>query len=65
MGSKSKTNLMKSYEIINKNAEPKLKRQKKENAPDIISKSIKSKINANHPKAGPTFHYGGVRVGNY
>ena len=40
MGSKSKTNLMKSYKIIKKDAEQKLKKQQKENALDIISKSI-------------------------
>lgn len=41
MGSKSKTNLMKSYKIIKKDAEQKLKKQQKENALDIISKSLK------------------------
>ncbi len=40
MGSKSKMNLMKSYKINKKQVEPKLKKQKKENALDIISKSI-------------------------
>ncbi len=40
MGSKSKMNLMKSYENIKKQAEPRLKKQKRENALDIISKSI-------------------------
>ncbi len=40
MGSKSKMNLMKSYKINKKEAEQKLKKQKKENALDIISKSI-------------------------
>jgi len=40
MGSKSKMNLMKSYKINKKDAEQKLKKQKKENARDIISKSI-------------------------
>lgn len=45
MGSKSKMNLMKSYKINKKEAEQKLKKQKlkkqkKENAQDIISKSI-------------------------
>tara|TARA_R110002051_G_scaffold223612_1_gene286862 strand:- start:2095 stop:2283 length:189 start_codon:yes stop_codon:yes gene_type:complete len=45
MGSKSKTNLMKSYKIIKKNVEQKLKKQQKENALDIISKSFqKNKI---------------------
>ena len=50
MGSKSKTNLMKSYENIKKEAELKLKKQKRENALDIISKSLKKYINANCPK---------------
>jgi hypothetical protein len=45
MGSKSKTNLMKSYRIIKKKAELKLKKQKKENAPDIISKSLLKVLN--------------------
>ncbi|SHG25962.1 hypothetical protein SAMN05444483_10790 [Salegentibacter echinorum] len=40
MGSKSKTNLMKSYENIKKEAGLKLKKQKEENALDIISKSL-------------------------
>lgn len=40
MGSKSKANNMKSYRINKKEAEPKLKNQKRENALDIISKSI-------------------------
>ena len=40
MGSKSKINMMKSYKINKKEAEQKLKKQKKENALDIISKSI-------------------------
>lgn len=44
MGSKSKTNLMKSYKINKKQAEPKLKKQKRENALDIISKSISKLI---------------------
>ncbi len=38
IGSKSKMNLMKSYKNIKKEATP--KKQKKENAPDIISKSF-------------------------
>ncbi len=50
MGSKSKTNLMKSYKIIKMETELKLKEQKKENALDIISKSVKKDINANCPK---------------
>ncbi len=36
----NKMNLMKSYKINKKEAEQKLKKQKKENALDIISKSI-------------------------
>ena len=40
MGSKSKMNLMKSYKINKNEAKQKLKKQKKENALDIISKSI-------------------------
>lgn len=40
MGSISKMNLMKSYKIIKKDVEQKLKKQQKENALDIISKSI-------------------------
>lgn len=40
MGSKSKTKIMKSYRINKKEAEQKLKNQKRENALDIISKSI-------------------------
>ena len=50
MGSKSKTNLMKSYEKIKKEAGLKLKKQKKENALDIISKSLQKNINENCPK---------------
>jgi hypothetical protein len=47
MGSKSKLNLMKSYKIIKKEAAQKLKKQQKENASDIISKSIfKTNINS-------------------
>ena len=38
MGSKSKSNIMKSYKNIKKEAG--LKKQKKENALDIISKSL-------------------------
>ena len=44
MGSKSKRNLMKSYKISKKDAEQKLKKQQKENALDIISKSFKKYI---------------------
>ena len=40
IGSKSKMNLMKSYKINKKEAEQKIKKQKKENALDIKSKSI-------------------------
>jgi len=45
MGSKSKMNLMKSYKNIKKEAEP--KKTKKENAQDIISKSLQKNRNAN------------------
>ena len=45
MGSKSKSNLMKSYKNIKREAGP--KKQKKENALDIISKSLK----VNYPKS--------------
>ena len=48
MGSKSKSKLMKSYKNIKKEAG--LKKQKKENALDIISKSLQKNINANYPK---------------
>ncbi len=50
MGSKSKTEIMESYEINNREAETRLKKQKKENALDIISKSFQININANCPK---------------
>ncbi|HDZ13823.1 MAG TPA: hypothetical protein ENH60_02855 [Pricia sp.] len=40
MGSKSKTGTMKSYRILKNEAEQKLKQKKKENAPDILSKSV-------------------------
>ena len=50
MGSKSKTEIMESYEINKREAETKLKKQKKENALDIISKSLQKNINANRPK---------------
>ncbi|MFI8380571.1 hypothetical protein [Leeuwenhoekiella sp. NPDC079379] len=45
MGSKSKMNRMKSYRIHKKEATQKLKRQKQENALDIISKSFELKEN--------------------
>ena len=45
MGSKSKSNIMKSYKNIKKEAG--LKKQKKENALDIISKSFQKNRNAN------------------
>ena len=45
MGSKSKMNLMISYKTIKKEAEP--KKTKKENAQDIISKSLQKNRNAN------------------
>jgi len=40
MGSKSKTETMNSYRILKNEAEQKLKNKKRENAPDIISKSV-------------------------
>ncbi|PHR11285.1 MAG: hypothetical protein COA40_11760 [Aequorivita sp.] len=45
MGSKSKMNLMKSYKNIKKEATP--KKTKKENAQDIISKSLQKNITIN------------------
>ena len=45
MGSKSKMNLMKSYKNIKKEAAP--KNTKKENAPDIISKSLQKNTKIN------------------
>ena len=45
MGSKSKSNSMKSYKNIKKETE--LKKTKKENALDIISKSLQKNINVN------------------
>ncbi len=50
MGSKSKTKIMESYEINKRKAGTKLKKQKKENALDIISKSLQENRNANYPK---------------
>ena len=50
MGSKSKTQIMESYEINKREEETKLKKQKKENALDIISKSFQKNRNANRPK---------------
>lgn len=50
MGSKSKTKIMKSYEINKREVETKLKKQKEENALDIISKSLQKNINVNYPK---------------
>ena len=47
MGSKSKMKLMKSYKNIKKEAAP--KKTKKENAQDIISKSLQKNRNANCP----------------
>ena len=47
MGSKSKSKLMKSYKNIKKEAG--LKKTKKENALDIISKSLQKNINVNYP----------------
>ena len=46
MGSKSKSNIMKSYKNIKKEAGQ--KKQKKENALDIISKSLKKYSNVNY-----------------
>jgi len=43
MGSKSKTKIMESYEINKREVETKLKKQKQENALDIISKSLQKK----------------------
>lgn len=40
MGSKSKTETMKSYRNFKKEMEQRLKEQKRENAQDIISKSV-------------------------
>jgi len=48
IGSKSKMNLMKSYKNIQKEAAP--KKTKKENAPDIISKSFKKNNKSNYLK---------------
>ncbi len=45
MGSKSKIKLMKSYKNIKKEAAP--KKTKKENAQDIISKSLQKNITIN------------------
>ena len=50
MGSKSKTKIMKSYEINKREVETKLKKQKQENALDIISKSLQKNRNANYLK---------------
>ena len=51
MGSKSfKPRTMKSYENNKTGALQKLKTNKKENALDIISKSLQKNINANYPK---------------
>ena len=65
MGSKSKINHMKSYENNKKETGPKLKKQKKENASDIISKSFIKHMNVNCPKTSPTIHSGRVQAGNY
>jgi len=40
VGSKSKPEIMKSYQILKNEAKQKLKNNKKENALDVISKSI-------------------------
>ncbi|WP_190246282.1 hypothetical protein [Gelidibacter gilvus] len=49
---------MKSYKNIKKEATP--KKTKKENAQDIISKSIQKNRNANCLNASPRIHSGGV-----
>jgi len=54
MESKSKMNLMKSYKNIKKEAAP--KKTKKENAPDIISKSLQKNINANCLNSSDRFY---------
>ena len=51
---------MKSYKNIKKEAG--LKKQKKENALDIISKSLQKNINVNYLNASPTIHSGGVQM---
>jgi|TARA_R110000796_G_scaffold35017_2_gene90039 hypothetical protein len=53
MGSKSKLKLMKSHKNIKKEAAP--RKTKKENAPDIISKSIKKKYKHNCLKGSDRF----------
>ena len=49
IGSKSKINLMKSYKNIQKEAAP--KNTKKENAQDIISKSLQNNSKAHYLKS--------------
>jgi len=44
VGSKSKTEIMKSYQILKNESEQKLKNNKKENALGVISKSLKTNI---------------------
>jgi hypothetical protein len=53
MGSKSKMNIMKSYKNIKKGAAP--KKTKKENARDIISKSLQKNTNPNCPNGSAAF----------
>ncbi|GAB5476073.1 MAG: hypothetical protein Mars2KO_41720 [Maribacter sp.] len=55
MGSKSKTKKMKSYRINKKEAQAKLKNQKRENALDIISKSILKAVRK--VRAGLLIHF--------
>ncbi len=55
MGSKSKTKKMESYRINKKEAEQKLKIKKRENALDIISKSILKAIR--RVRAGLLIHF--------
>jgi hypothetical protein len=48
MGSKSKIEIMKSYQINKKEAAQNIKKTKKENVQDIISKSLQKHINPNY-----------------
>ena len=59
MGSKSKIKLMKSYKNIQQEAAP--KKTKKENAQDIISKSLQKNITINCLNVYPTINIGGFR----
>jgi len=60
MGSKSKMELMESYKNIKRKAAP--KQTKKENAPDIISKSFQKNITINCLNVYPTINIVGVRI---